>query len=78
MRIVIDNLPHDVSEDEIREALSPFTAAGNITLITEGSLPSAIIEVDMSHADAVTLAMRIDGHFFKDRRLRVWVPRWQG
>ena len=78
MRIVIENLPHDVSEDEIRQALSPFAPAGTITLIKEGSMPSAVIAVDMTHTAAVTLARRIDGHFYKGQRLRAWVPRWQG
>jgi hypothetical protein len=78
MRIVIENLPHDVAEDEIRQDLSSYAPLDKIEVIMEGSMPSAIIEVDMTHADAVTLAMRIDGLFHKGRKLRAWVPRWQG
>lgn len=78
MRIVIENLPRDVSEDEIRQDLSPFAPVENIALIKEGNMPTAVIEMEMTHAEAVALAMRIDGRFHKGRTLRAWVPRWNG
>jgi len=78
MKIVIQNLPRDVSEDEIREALRPFTPAENpvekITLIKEGSEPAALIDLEMSRVGAGALAARIDGHFYRGQRLHVWVP----
>ena len=77
MRIVIENLPHDVSEEEVREALSPFAPVGRIALVKEGNLPTAVIETDITHVEAISLAMRIDGHFYKGQRLRAWVPLWQ-
>jgi hypothetical protein len=77
MRIVIENLPHDVSEEEVREALSPFAPVGRIALVKEGNLPTAIIETEMTRMEAVSLAMRITGHFHKGQRLRAWVPLWQ-
>lgn len=77
MRIVIDNLPQEVSEEEIREALSGFAQVGNITLITEGSAPAALIEVDMKlREQAYELVRRISGHYYKGRRLGAWVPLW--
>jgi RNA recognition motif. (a.k.a. RRM, RBD, or RNP domain) len=78
MRIVIENLAHDVSEDEIRQDLSPFAPVEKIALVKEGSMPAAVIEVDMTHAEAVALARRIDGRIHKGQRLRAWVPRWNG
>ena len=78
MQIVIENLPHDVSEEGIREALKPFAPMARITLIKEGNLPTAVINMDMTHAGAVGLAVRIDGHLYNGQRLRAWVPRWQG
>ncbi len=42
MRIVIENLPKDVSEEEIREALKPFAQVGAIKLIKEGSAPTTL------------------------------------
>lgn len=78
MRIVIENLPRDVSEDEIREALRPFTPVENpvekITLIKEGSEPAALIDMEMSRVGAGALAARIDGYLYKGQRLHVWVP----
>jgi hypothetical protein len=78
MRIIIENLHRDVSEDEIREALRPFTPVDNIKLIREGSMPAALIEIQMTHAEAAELAMRLDGHLYKGRRLHAWVPLWNG
>jgi hypothetical protein len=76
MRIVVENLPHDVSEDEICEALRPFAPVAKITLIREGNMPAALIEMEMTHAAAEALAARIDGHSHRGRRLRAWVPLW--
>lgn len=77
MRIVIENLPQEVSEEEIREALSAFAQVGNITLIKEGSAPAALIEVDMQWREqAYALVRRISGHYYKGRRLGAWVPLW--
>ena len=75
MRIVIENLPKDVSEEEIREALKPFAQVGAIKLIKEGSDPTTLIEVE-SRELADALVRRINGHFYKGRRLAVWVPLW--
>lgn len=78
MRIVIENLPGDISEVEIREALRPLTAAESpilkITLIKEGSKPAALIDIEMSRVGAGALAARIEGHLYKGQRLRAWVP----
>jgi len=74
MRIVIENLRQDVSEDEIREALRPFAPVEKIALIKEGSLPTAVIKMEMTRTQAETLAMRIDGLIHEGRELRAWVP----
>lgn len=77
MRIVIDNLPKDVSEEEIREAMSPFTQVGKIKMITEGSTPSALIEVEISFREqAYALVRLISGHYYKGKKLGAWVPLW--
>jgi RNA recognition motif-containing protein len=75
MRIVIQNLPKDVSEEEIREALKPFAQVGAIKLIKEGSAPATLIEVE-SRELADVLVRRINGHFYKGQRLAAWVPLW--
>lgn len=76
MRIVIENLPHEASEDEIREALSPFAPVEKIALIKEGNMPAAVIEMEMTRAQADALAKRISGRFYKGQELRAWVPRF--
>ncbi len=75
MRILIENLRQDVSEDEIRAALSPFAPVEKIALIKEGSMPAAAIEMEMmTRTQAEVLAMRIDGLIYKGQELRAWVP----
>ena len=74
MRIVIGNLPDDVTEDGIREALSAFAPVEAIKLLKESGTPSAVIEMDVPRAQAEALAKRIHGRIYKGRDLRAWVP----
>ena len=78
MKIVIENLPRDVSEVEIREALRPFTPTESpiekVALVSEGSKPAALIDIEMSRVGAGALAARINGHIYKGQRLQAWVP----
>jgi len=74
MRIVIGNLPDDVSEEGIREALSPFAPVDKIKLVREGATPSALIEMEMTRQQAEALAKRIQGRIHQGRELRAWVP----
>jgi len=75
MHIVIENLPKDASEEKIREALSRWGHVGEIKLITEGSSPATIVEVD-TRERADSLVRHINGHFYKGRELAAWVPLW--
>jgi RNA recognition motif-containing protein len=74
MRIVVGNLPDDVTEDGIRDALSQFAPVDAIKLLKESGAPSAVIEVEMPRAQAEALAKRIHGRIYKGRDLRAWVP----
>ena len=74
MRIVVANLPDDVSEEGIRSALSPFAPVDQIKLIKESGTPSALIEMEMTRQQAETLAQRIHGRIYQGRELRAWVP----
>jgi len=74
MRIVIGNLPDDVSEDGIREALKPFVPVENVKLLKESGTPSAVIEMAMTRPQAEALAKRIHGQIYQGRDLRAWVP----
>ena len=74
MRIVIGNLPDDVSEESIREALKPFAPVEKVKLVKESGTPSAVIEMEMTRASAEALAKRISGRIYQGRDLRAWVP----
>ncbi len=74
MRIVIGNLPDDVTEDGIRDALSAFAPVDSILLVHESGTPSALIQLETTRAAAETLAERINGRLYQGRPLRAWVP----
>jgi RNA recognition motif-containing protein len=74
MRIVIGNLPDDVSEDGIRTALSPFAPVDKIKLVKESGTPTAVIEMEVTRAQADVLAKRISGRMYQGRALNAWVP----
>lgn len=74
MRIVIGNLPDDVSEEGIRESLSALAPVHAISLLNESGTPSAIIEMQMTREQAEALARRIQGRIYRGRELRAWVP----
>ena len=74
MKIIIANLPDAVSEEGIREALRPFAPAEKISLVKESGTPSALIEAEMTRAQAEALAQRINGRRYEGRELRAWVP----
>jgi hypothetical protein len=74
MRIVIGNLPDDVTEEGVREALKSFAPVDSITLVKESGAPSALIETKMTRAQAEALAKRIHGRMYQGRDLRAWVP----
>jgi RNA recognition motif len=74
MRIVVANLPDDVSEEGIRAALSPFAPVDKIKLVKESGTPSAVIDMEMTRLKADALAKRINGRMYQGRELRAWVP----
>jgi hypothetical protein len=74
MRILIGNLPDDVTEDGIRQVLSVFAPVETITLFSESGAPTALIESEMTREHAEALARRIQGRIFEGRPLRAWVP----
>jgi len=74
MRIVIANLPDDVTEEAVREALGAFAPLEKIKLIKESGTPTVVIEMEMTRAQAEALAKRIHGRNYEGRQLRAWVP----
>jgi len=74
VRIVVGNLPDDVTEEGIRGVLSQFAPVDKIRLTKESGAPSAIIELETSRPYAESLAKRIDGRIYQGRPLRAWVP----
>ena len=74
MRILIGNLPDDVDEEGIRDALSPFAPVEAIKLVHESGAPIAVIEMETTRAHAEQLAHRIQGRLYQGKTLRAWVP----
>jgi len=74
MHIVIGNLPDDATEESLQEALSPFAPVEAIKLFHESGKPTALIELETTHAHAELLANRIRGRVYKGKPLNAWVP----
>ena len=74
MRIVIGNLPDDVDQEDIRDALSPFAPVEAIQLVDDSGAPTAVIEMDTTRAHAEQLANRIRGRLYQGKPLNAWVP----
>ena len=74
MRIVIGNLPDDVTEEGIREALKAYAPVEKIKLVKDSGAPTALIEAAIGRPQAETLARRISGRIYKGRPLSAWVP----
>jgi len=74
MRIVIGNLPDNVTEESIKEALAPFAPVEQIKLVKESGAPTALIETAMGRLQAEALAKRISGRLYQGRALNAWVP----
>ena len=74
MRIVIANLPDNVTEEAVRDALGAFAPLEKIKLVKESGTPSVVIEMEMTRAQAEALAKRIHGRNYEGRQLRAWVP----
>lgn len=74
MRILVGNLPDDVTEEGIRESLSAFAPVEAIKLFNESGTPTALIELETSREHAESLAKRIKGRMYKGRELNAWVP----
>ena len=74
MRIVIDHIAQDATEDDIRAALSTYAEVEKITLVKQCKEPLAIIELKMTRPQAQSLASRINERIYKGHRLNAWVP----
>ena len=74
MKIVVGNLPDDITEDAVREALRVYAPVESISLITGSGTPTAVIDLQITRAQAEDLAKRIQGRLRQGRQLRAWVP----
>ena len=74
MRIVIGNLPDDVDEEGIRDALSPFAPVETIKLVHDSGAPTAVIDMETTRPHAEQLANRIRGRVYQGKPLNAWVP----
>ena len=79
MRIVIGNLPEEITEEAVQGALSAFAPVERIKLVKDSGQPTAVIEMEMTRASADALAKRIAGRMYQGRPLNAWVPamKWE-
>lgn len=77
VRILVANLPPDVAEEDIEEALEHLGYDLSVSLVREGSPDkvTAVVRFEgMTRNAAEKLAERIDGMPWQDRYLRAYVP----
>lgn len=74
MRVVVTNLPDDVTEEAIRQALSDVAPVDKIKLHKESGAPTAVIEMEMTPTQADNLVRRLEGRIYHGKRLGAWVP----
>lgn len=71
MKVRIDNLPADASEDDIRELLDNSDDIRSIELIAEADAESSVAVVDMDgDAAAEGVVQVVNGRNWKDATLR--------
>ncbi len=76
MNVLIRNLPGDVSEEEVMEALKEAgVPVEELKFTNEGNeeLGTVIVAMDTSHAGAAALAKMVNGKLWKGRRLEALV-----
>ena len=76
MNVLIRNLPGNVTEEEVMEALKESgVPVEELTLTNEGDeeLGTVIVSMDTSHAGANALAKMVNGKLWKGRRLEALV-----
>lgn len=75
--ILVSNLPPDVAEEDVEDALEHLGYDLSVSLVREGSPDkvTAVIKFSgMTRSTAQTLADRIDGMPWRNRYLRAYVP----
>ncbi len=73
MNVIINQLPPDTSEEEIRQILSEHgVPVVSVKLTAEGNpdYQAAVVKLDTDHAGAQGLANALDGRVWRGHRLR--------
>ncbi|MDH2431790.1 hypothetical protein QCD60_04375 [Pokkaliibacter sp. MBI-7] len=76
MKIVIEGLAASITADDIRRDYGTFAPILRVDVIKDEPHAIAIVEMDMTRAEANFLAARICAQVHLDKRLRAWVPLW--
>jgi hypothetical protein len=77
LHILVGNLPPDVSEDEIQEALADLGFELTVRLFREGSAERVTAQLTfagMTRGVAEKLAARLNGRQYRGRVLKAYVP----
>ncbi|PXF29066.1 hypothetical protein WH50_22800 [Pokkaliibacter plantistimulans] len=76
MKIIIEGLAVDISADDIRRDYGGYAPIQRIDMVRYADHAIAIVEMDISRAQANFLAARICAQVRLDTQLRAWVPLW--
>jgi RNA recognition motif-containing protein len=80
MQIVVRELPHDVTESDVRELVSRYGGVRNIRLKKEGSeqRATAVVTMEGERSDGEVIASKLNGILWHGRKLNVMCPLFFG
>lgn len=78
MQLLMGNLAPDTTDDEIRELVRKYAKLEIASIVREdgdGSQPAAILKFEQGNREDLYEAQRrLNGMYWKDRTLRVYLP----
>lgn len=79
-KIVVSNLPGDVTEEEIKKLFLEYGAEVEVELTREGNPDdvSAVVLMELDKITAQVMAANSKDTYLRDRKLEIYVPLFTG
>lgn len=75
MKIILEGLPHDVSDDDVREFLKGYVEVLGLEIYTseQRDQASAWVTIAATHAEAHWAMGRLNGRYWRERTVEVYI-----
>jgi len=79
MQVLIRGLHRDVTEQKLRDKLSPYADVKSVEIVREGDAdhPWAFVDLDVDVFEAWHLLRRFDRQYFDGSRMHWYIPAHQ-